>query len=141
MLSLQERNARQRIKRKLDGNADTLKYERTKGGKLMRIYRNMLSRITGVQKKKAHLYEGKCLLPKSEFYEWAMRSPEFHRLFADWERSGYQRKLAPSVDRIFSSMGYSLENMEWVTHSENSRRGSASRHSKRYPERNWEHLA
>jgi len=141
MLSLQEKNAKQRIRHQLNGNAETLKYERTKGGKLMRIYRNMLSRITGVQKKKAHLYEGKSLLPKSEFYEWAMRSPEFHRLFADWERSGYQRKLAPSVDRIFSSMGYSLENMEWVTHSENSRRGSISKKGKAYAKRNWGHLS
>lgn len=129
MLSLQERNNRQRVMRLENGNAWTLKYERTKGGKLMRIYRNMLSRITGVQKKKAHLYEGKPLLPKSEFYQWAIASPDFHRLFADWERSGYQRKLAPSVDRIFSSMGYTLENMEWVTHSENSRRGSISKKS------------
>lgn len=127
MLSLQERNAAQRVKRLENGNQWTLKYERTKGGKLMRIYRNMLSRITGVQKKKAHLYEGKSLLPKSEFYEWAIASPMFHKLFADWERSGYQQKLAPSVDRIFSSMGYTLENMEWVTHSENSRRGSISK--------------
>ena len=127
MSSLLERNARQRLSRQNNGNAHTLKYERTKSGKLMRNYRNMLSRITGVQKLKAHLYEGKAILPKSEFYQWAIASPMFHKLFADWERSGYQQKLAPSVDRIFSSMGYTLENMEWVTHSENSRRGATSK--------------
>ena len=31
--------------------------------------------------------------------------------------------LAPTVDRIDPERGYSFGNMEWVTHSENSRRG------------------
>ena len=121
-----DRNAWQRAHRKANGNAHTLKYERTKHGKLMRIYRNMKSRIDGVQWTKAHLYQGKYLLPKDEFYVWAMMSPDFHRLYAEWVESGYERKLAPSVDRKDSSVGYRPWNMEWVTHSENSRRGAVS---------------
>lgn len=126
-----ERNAKQRASRKANGNAHTLKYERTKHGKLMRIYRNMKSRIEGVQWMKAHLYRGKYLLPKEEFYVWAISSPEFHRLFREWEESGFERKLAPSVDRKDSRAGYRLWNMEWVTHSENSRRGSVSQRRQR----------
>lgn len=122
---------KQRAYRKANGNACTLKYERTKYGKLMRIYRNMKSRIEGVQKQKYHLYRGKYLLPKDEFYAWAVMSPEFHRLFAEWVESGYERKLAPSVDRVDSSIGYRTWNMQWVTHSENSRRGSVSRRAQR----------
>ena len=34
-----------------------------------------------------------------------------------------------SVDRVDSSKGYELSNMEWVTHSENSRRGAVNRHA------------
>lgn len=126
-----DRNAWQRERRKANGNAATHKYERTKAGKLMRIYRNMKSRIEGVQWMKAHLYEGKYLLPKDEFYAWAIASPEFHRLFREWEESGFQRKLAPSVDRKDSSVGYRLWNMEWVTHSENSRRGAVAKRTHR----------
>ena len=121
-----ERNERQRRYRKDNGNAYTLKYERTKKGKLMRIYRNMLSRVTGVQAGKHHLYKGKALLGKEFFYKWAMSCPEFHALFDCWEASGFDRKYAPSVDRVDSSQGYTVENMEWVTHSENSRRGAIS---------------
>lgn len=117
---------RQREYRRNSGNAATKKYERTKKGKLMRLYRNMESRVTGVQKLKSHLYEGRHLLPRDEFYEWAMNSPNFHKLFDEWELSGYDRKLTPSVDRVDSSKGYRTENMEWVTHSENSRRGAVS---------------
>lgn len=119
---------KQRIYRAKTGNANTKKYERTKKGKLMRNYRNMESRIKGIQWRKAHLYEGKELISRDEFYNWAMNKPEFHRLFEDWVSSDYDRKLSPSVDRIDSSKGYTLDNMEWVTHSENSRRGTMSRY-------------
>lgn len=127
-------NLRQREYRRRTGNACTLRYERTKPGKLMRIYRNMLSRVTGVQSAKFHLYRGKSLLPKSEFMQWAVASPEFHALFAAWEASGYDRKLAPSVDRVNSAIGYEIGNMEWVTHSENSRRGASGKRVKRRDE-------
>lgn len=104
-------------------------YEKTKKGFLMRVYRNMKSRIEGVQKKKYHLYRGKSLLNKEDFYNWALQSEEFHKLFKEWETSKYERRLTPSVDRIDPSKGYEVSNMEWVTHSENSRRSSTTRRS------------
>ena len=115
---------------KLRKKISCMKYEKTRKGFLMRLYRNMKSRTSGVQKMKYHLYEGKSLLPKEDFYAWAIDHREFNRLFDDYEASGYERRLAPSVDRIDSSRGYSLDNMEWVTMSENSRRGSINRHAK-----------
>ena len=121
---------RQRQRRAETNNAVTKKYERTKKGKLMRLYRNMQSRVNGVQKAKHHLYKGKNLLDKDEFYNWALACREFHRLFEAWVESDYDRKLTPSVDRIDPSKGYEIGNMEWVTHSENSRRGGNWKPSK-----------
>lgn len=118
---------RQRQYRKKTGNAITRRYEKTHKGFLMRLYRNMQSRITGVQKAKHHLYVNKELLPREEFYNWAVNSDNFFILFSEWERSGYERRLTPSVDRINPSKGYAIDNMEWVTHSENSRRGAVKR--------------
>lgn len=118
---------KQREYRRANGNACTKKYEKTKPGFLMRLYRNMQSRINGVQKQKHHLYIGKSLLPRYEFYKWAYNSPSFYILFMNWEDSGYNRKLTPTVDRIDPSIGYTPENMEWVTHSENSRRGATKK--------------
>jgi hypothetical protein len=114
---------RQRNRRSATGNAATKKYEKTRKGKLMRTYRNMLSRITAVQSHKKHLYEGKELLDKTEFHKWAINHPEYNRLYDEWVASDYDRKLSPSVDRINPDKGYELENMQWLTHSENSRRG------------------
>lgn len=122
-------NAEQREYRIANGNTVTRRYEKTKRGFLMRLYRNMQSRITGVQRQKFHLYSGKPLaVSREQFYEWAFTHPSFHELFAAWEASGYARQYTPSVDRIDSARGYELDNMEWVTHSENSRRGSVTAH-------------
>lgn len=129
-MTKEERLAYQRARRAADGNADVKKYEKTPKGFLMRLYRNMKSRVTGVQKQKFHLYKGKELLPKEEFYTWASSQQEFHTLFAKYVDSGYARTLAPSVDRKDSSKGYTLDNMEFVTMLENSIRGNISRHQK-----------
>lgn len=112
---------KQRKRRKETGNSATKKYEKTKKGFLMRAYRNMQSRVTGVQHLKSHLYEGKALLVRDEFYKWSLKSNSFHSLFDEWEKSDYNRKLTPSVNRIDPDFGYELGNMEWITHSENSK--------------------
>lgn len=128
MWTKKQYNKWQRLRRKKIGNAWTQKYEKTPKGFLVRKYRNMQSRVTGVQKLKAHLYKGLYLLPRKDFYNWAMPHIQFHKLYIRWVDSGYDRKLCPTVDRIDSSKGYTLKNMEWVTHSENSRRSSITRH-------------
>lgn len=117
----------QREYRKRINNSVTKNYEKTKKGFLMRLYRNMQSRIEGVQKKKFHLYKDKELLSRTDFYNWATNNPSFHSLFEIYENSKYERKLSPSVDRIDSTKGYNLENMEFVTMSENSRRSHLTR--------------
>lgn len=120
------KNAWQRVHRKIIKNRDIKIYEKTKKGFLVRLYRNMKSRIEGIQKQKFYLYRGKALLPKSDFYNWALKSKRFDNLFNTWKDSGFDRRLTPSVDRINPDLGYIIPNMEWVTHSENSRRGAVS---------------
>ena len=127
MRTREEINKAQRERRKENGNLYTNKYEKTKSGFLVRKYRNMESRVRGIQKKKFHLYEGIEILNRDDFYSWANSSEEFHKLFGRWELSDYKRALCPSVDRVNSNLGYTTNNMEWVTHSENSRRGALSK--------------
>lgn len=122
-----KRNARQREWRKSVGNSDTKKYEKTKRGFLVRCYRNMLSRVTGIQKKKAHIYMGLPILPRSEFYEMALADPKFHALFAAWESGGHDISMTPSPDRIDDKVGYLRSNIQWLTHSENSIKANKDR--------------
>lgn len=111
----------QRLHRLKNSNLDTKKYEKTKKGFLMRTYRNMKSRTSGVQRLKSHLYLDKELLNKEEFYNFSLNNSVFNDLFNRWEESKYDRKLTPSIDRIDSTKGYVLDNIRWLTHSENSK--------------------
>jgi len=118
----------QRKHRKANANVETLRYEKTPKGFLMRKYRNMQSRVKGIQKSKYHLYKNLSILSRDDFYRWANRSMIFWKLFYEWKKKDYDRRLCPSVDRIDSKKGYEIENMEWVTHSENSSRGAINQH-------------
>lgn len=101
-------------------------YEKTPKGFLMRTYRNMQSRVTGVQAKKAHIYKGLPILSRQTFYEWAWNNPDFWRLYKRWAEHLFDRKLSPSINRIDSQKGYLLGNIEWLTHSVNSALGGSS---------------
>lgn len=117
-------NKEQRVRRALNKNASTKKYEKTKRGFLMRVYRNMLSRVSGTQRRTC-THEGLDILAKEEFYKWSLNNPDFHELFDEWESADHRQNLVPSIDRIDPREGYYLMNMQWVTISENVKRHHA----------------
>lgn len=123
-LPYKDRSAEQRAAIKVT----LAKYHRTPAGFLSRLYKNMRGRVEGIQSLKAHLYKGLYLLPRDDFYAWAMSNDNFHTLYNDWVNNNYDRKLTPSVDRIDPQLGYTVSNIRWLTHSENSRLGAISRH-------------
>jgi hypothetical protein len=113
-------NTKQRDKRSKMNNHTTKKYEKTLKGKLVRTYRNMLSRVRGILKNKSHLYEGLEILDKECFYEWSLNNQEYLDLFKNWVEADYDLKLSPSIDRINPLLGYTLDNIRWVTFEFNS---------------------
>ena len=54
------------------------------------------------------------------------KEESFDKLYDDWVSSGFDKKLSPSIDRVDTSKGYTLDNMRWLTHSENSSIGARS---------------
>jgi hypothetical protein len=116
-----DKNEKQKAYRLRVGNSISKKYEKTFNGFVMRMYRNMQSRINGVQSKKSHLYLGKELMSRDEFYSIAKNSDKLKSLFVEWELSNYNRRLTPSVDRIDSSLGYTFCNIRFVQFHENCR--------------------
>lgn len=119
------KNEKQKNYRNQNGNRCQSVYEKTKSGFLVRCYRNMLSRVNGIQKKGN--YKGLPILDKNDFYSFSLKCNEFNNLFSEWNNVNYQRKYTPSIDRIDSNGGYVLGNIRWITHSENSRLGAISK--------------
>lgn len=116
-----DRSRWQREYRRKNANASTKRYERENPkGFLMRVYRNMESRVRGTQKREAQYYVGLSLLPRPAFYEWALASAKFWELWQDWQQTGRQQGWTPSIHRLDATQGYTLDNMAWITHSENS---------------------
>jgi len=108
-----------RNNRAKNNNINTKKYERTLKGKLVRTYRNMMSRVKGILKAKAHLYEGLDIIDKEAFYHWSLNDYHYLKLFEAWVNSDYDLKLSPTVDRKNPKLGYVAGNMRWVTFSFN----------------------
>jgi len=100
-------------------------YRKTKRGFLCSTFTNMTGRVQG--KNKPWLYKGLPICDRHEFIEWSINDRMFNSLFQDWERSGYELKKCPSIDRLDSNGGYTFGNMGWITQSENSQRGAFSR--------------
>jgi hypothetical protein len=88
---------------------------------LSRVYYKMRRRTQGKDTNTPHLYINKPLLNKEVFFTWSRNHPEFLRLYKTWLNCDLDRKLVPSVNRLTSGRGYTLDNMEWVTSSTNSK--------------------
>lgn len=101
-------------------------YRKTKYAFISKCYKNMKQRVTGIQKTRNHIYYGLDLLDREKFIKWTLNNKDFHNLFAEWEKLGYDRSQTPSIDRKDNSLGYLLNNIRWITNSENSRLGAVS---------------
>lgn len=58
---------------------------------------------------------------RNDFYDFVDKT-KFDELRLNWIKSNYDHKLAPSLDRVDNSKGYSLDNIQIITASENSKK-------------------
>lgn len=64
-------------------------------------------------------------LTKQEFMDWYEETkPTFEKLYLTWQEGGFEKGLAPSVDRIDSTKGYTVDNMQWLDFSANIKKGT-----------------
>jgi hypothetical protein len=108
-------------------------YEKAPKGFLSRCYSNMRQRVSGEQNQdRPHIYKNKKLqlMSKKEFMAWAATSMVFWTLYAEYSLNGFQRRMAPSPDRLDSNKGYTIDNLQWVPFHENARRASQSKKKK-----------
>lgn len=63
--------------------------------------------------------------PLSGFQNVYLVDKKFNRLYAEWVKSGYNKQLKPSIDRIDSKKVYDFENIHFLTWAENRYKQSA----------------
>ena len=87
---------------------------------LSNLYTRMNQRIRGKNTDKSTSYlKADLLCLESIFKEWAKNHPDFLKLYKQWANSHFDQRLTPSVNRLDSSRGYTLDNVEFVTFSQN----------------------
>ncbi len=102
-----------------------VEYERSFEGFLRKRYWNMKRRVKGTAGPRPKgSYLGVPLMEMEDFLEWGRAHPEYARLYYSWVESGRARSLTPTVDRIKRELGYVLGNIQWLTMSDNTRKGA-----------------
>lgn len=93
---------------------------RTIHGLLLQAYRLMRRRCEGKDPLKVHLFKGLKYPTQKDFLLWARNDPGFTMLYRQWKLSGFDTRLTPSVSRMNPEEGYTFDNMEFLTHSNNA---------------------
>jgi len=71
---------------------------------------------------------GKDICDKEEFMDWCEQNrDDFMEIYSLWKESDFDRKHSPSINRIDDERGYTLDNIEWTTTSENSKQNNLKR--------------
>ncbi len=86
---------------------------------LSNLYSKMYQRTQGRCTQRPDLFKGKSIMPRDVFKNWAKNHPDFFKLYKQWTTSHFDQRLTPSVNRLDSSRGYTLDNVEFVTFSQN----------------------
>lgn len=97
-----------------------VKYFKTEKGRLTKMYNKMRERF--LNDEKPHINS---LCSKEEFLNFAYSdSSNYLYLYENWVKSNFNSKLVPSIDRIDCSKGYSIDNIQFLTRSDNSKKSN-----------------
>lgn len=64
-------------------------------------------------------YYGKDICTRDEFVSYFIKDKNFLRQYKIWQDSGFLRYCSPSIDRVDNDNGYTLDNMQFISQSEN----------------------
>ena len=101
---------------------------RTFDGRLNIIYSCMQTRYKDSNKKNIN-----DLCSKQEFILFAENS-NYRKLYNSWVESGYVHKLVPSIDRVDNNKGYTIDNIQFLTKSDNIIKGNKEVKRKQKPD-------
>lgn len=65
---------------------------------------------------------GKTIMTQEKFLAWCKDFNNlniFIALYFDWAEAGFPLDLSPSIDRINSDLGYTADNIQWLSFADN----------------------
>lgn len=97
------------------------KWYRTFTGRIVSQYTTMRKRSLNTTIRRYKFIKIEDLCDREKFIEWLMTSSTWKTLYDNWITSNCELKLAPSIDRVDNKKGYSFDNIQIITQSENSK--------------------
>lgn len=88
------------------------------------MFKKMIGRVNGKAKER---YKGLEICSREEFLNLALNNKYLKNIYANWQNSSYQFRLIPTVDRIDNARGYAIDNIQFLTFSDNARKGDYER--------------
>lgn len=67
----------------------------------------------------------------AEFHKRFLNDKKFNRLFSEWAKGGYSKKLKPSLDRVNHTKPYTVENTQMMTWADNRFKQTMERRSRK----------
>lgn len=61
---------------------------------------------------------------KEEFFSKFLNNKLFLKLYKNWQDSKFKRKMSPTIDRIDNTKGYTIDNIRFIDHFENTGKDS-----------------
>lgn len=101
-----------------------MSYGKTRDEKLIKLWHGM--------KFRAEKYSRQ-IMPREDFTKFITENEALYdELYSAWEKSGFNTKLAPSIDRKDNCLGYVEGNLQLITFSENVIKGNDETDRKQY---------
>lgn len=105
-----------------------------------KYYQNHRDELSQYKKEYNHSYEGHIVNmanhalkrakrfnldcePQEVLVDFVRKDKAYKKIHNNWDASGHKRKDAPSIDRIDVLGGYTLDNIQIITQSDNARKG------------------
>jgi hypothetical protein len=86
-----------------------------------KMYDNMYCRVKNYSGKHAS-YKGLEICSRAEFKNFALNNKQLIELYQAWQKNNYHQHFLPTPDRINRILGYSLNNIQFLTYIENTRK-------------------
>lgn len=90
---------------------------------LLKCHRGFRARAAGQPaggRGESRPWLGLDVLDRDEYVAWALRNPEFIRLWKQWQDNGCHTSYSPCNHRIDRARGYATDNIRFMTKSEKS---------------------